>query len=507
MHKLTCYLSRVESSSSTKRTLSGFKVAVPSLLARQQKHHHYIKTSDARKLLTCKSTDISVFNLLDRTGQPVRSQLTVFLQDLLGKFEYTSNSIKRSYCNVVSLLNCYKYHRPSTNVFTDNRLARNFMKLLLFSKNNYSKSLFLDFKHFQPASLPAAAAAAQMSSSSGANRNGNIYEPREISFKTPYGHIACLEWGHKEAPKKILCVHGWLDNAGSFEPLVPYILKHKDNLSKYHVVAMDMPGVGHSSHRPPGSEYTTFSNIIEMRRVTQHLGWHHDLTLLAHSLGGHLSFLYSCIYPKQVSTLISIDTTHPLTHQPANWHVTIGNSIEHYFKCEYYGLKNEKLDTVVPVYTEEAAIKRLMDAHNSSLTLESAKVMFKRGATKHPNGGCTFNRDVRHRHMSVEFRPDDELMLKFLENTFKPNNLLIIRALRSPYHRPEEIRLRYYDLFKRNCKLFRDIMLDGTHHLHMNSPDCVAREINKFLEDAETVSEDINDAGAQMKPLTDKPRL
>uniref|UniRef100_A0A6G1SB39 Putative serine hydrolase n=1 Tax=Aceria tosichella TaxID=561515 RepID=A0A6G1SB39_9ACAR len=341
---------------------------------------------------------------------------------------------------------------------------------------------------------------------------GVKYEPREISFKTPYGHVACLEWGQREAPNKIFCIHGWLDNAGSFEPLVPYILKHQNNYSKYHIVAMDMPGVGHSSHKPPGSEYTTFSHIIEMRRITQQLGWHQNLTLLAHSMGGHLSFIYSCIYPKQVSSVISIDTTHPLTHQAANWHVTIGNSIEHYFKCEYYGHKNEKLDTVMPVYTEADAIKRLMDAHSNSLTLESAKVMFKRGATKHPNGSCTFNRDVRHRHLSVEFRPDDELMLKFLEHTFKPSCLFIIRALRSPYHRPDEIRLKYYSLFERNCRLFRDIMLDGTHHLHMNSPDLVAVEINKFLEDAELVrskaSEDCNGAGSPQKgPLIDKPNL
>jgi pimeloyl-ACP methyl ester carboxylesterase len=335
------------------------------------------------------------------------------------------------------------------------------------------------------------------------------YEPREITFKTPYGQIACLEWGQREAPNKILCAHGWLDNAGSFEPLVPFILKHQNNYSKYHVVAMDMPGVGHSSHRPPGSEYTTFSHIIEMRRVTQQLGWHQNLTLIAHSMGGHLSFLYSCIYPKQVSTMISIDTTHPLTHQAANWHVNIGNSIEHYFKCENYGQTNEKLDTVVPLYTEAGAIKRLMDAHNNSLTAESARVMFKRGATKHPNGGCTFNRDVRHRHLSVEFRPDDELMLKFLEHTFKPDNLMIIRALRSPYHRPEAMRLRYYSLFERNCKLFRDIMLDGTHHLHMNTPDLVASEINRFLDDAELArmkaSED--DGSAPLTPPISRPKL
>lgn len=305
------------------------------------------------------------------------------------------------------------------------------------------------------------------------------YKPCERIFGTPYGHIACLEWGQPNAPHKVLCVHGWLDNAGSFERLIPFILDHNDNHSKYHIIAMDMPGVGHSSHKPPGADYTTFSNILEMRRVTQQLGWK-KLTLLSHSLGAHFSFMYSCIYPDQIESMISIDLAHPITRQVNNWNVTIANSIEDHFKCEYHHEDDPTTNIRVPVYSEVDAIKRLMDGHSSSLTRESAEVMLKRGAKKQ-RWGFTFNRDVRLRHLSLEMRPDDDLMLQFLKGPFRPN-LFIIRANRSPYHRPEDVRMKYYELFELNCPLFRDTMLDGTHHLHMNSPGLVAKAVNEFLD-------------------------
>lgn len=370
------------------------------------------------------------------------------------------------------------------------------LSLLAASNKRYYHSLVVENKKYSLFFSPKPTVvlqANQMSNNNSNSTKNNSHEselrkkfkPKDIRFKTPYGHLAALEWGHAEAPHKILCIHGWLDNAGSFERLVPFILDHEDNHKLYHIIAMDMPGVGLSSHKPAGAEYATFTNIMEMRRVVQQMGWQ-KVTLLSHSLGSHFSYLYSCVYPDQVETLISIDLAHPLTRQVHNWNVTIANSIEEHFKCEYHHEDDPTTNIRVPVYSEVDALKRLMDGHSNSLTRESAEVLLKRGAKKQ-RWGYTFNRDVRLRYLSLEMRPDDDLMLQFLRGPFRPN-LFIIRANRSPYHRPEEVRLKYYELFKKNCPLFRDVIADGTHHLHMNTPDTVAIEINKFLDDARSVT-------------------
>mgnify|MGYP006388282055 CR=1 FL=1 len=59
--------------------------------------------------------------------------------------------------------------------------------------------------------------------------------------------LAGLSWG-EPGEKPLLALHGWLDNAASFIPLLPL-------LEKYHVVALDFAGHGGSEHRAAGYDY------------------------------------------------------------------------------------------------------------------------------------------------------------------------------------------------------------------------------------------------------------
>ena len=71
---------------------------------------------------------------------------------------------------------------------------------------------------------------------------------REFSFEIPGGlSIAARRSGDPDGPK-LLALHGWLDNAASFEPLAEYFADHD-------LVAIDLPGHGRSSHRADGAWY------------------------------------------------------------------------------------------------------------------------------------------------------------------------------------------------------------------------------------------------------------
>lgn len=306
------------------------------------------------------------------------------------------------------------------------------------------------------------------------------YESRERRFKTVYGHIAALEWGNPNAPNKVLCVHGWLDNAGSFERLIPFILDFGDNENKYHFVAIDHPGCGLSSHKPAGSQYTEFSTVFEMRRVVIDLGWD-KIFLLAHSLGAQLSFLFSLVYPFQVRSLVSIDVPHLLTPGLNNWAPIMASSIEAQLNIEEV-LTDDPVDNFqVPVYSEQDALNRLMSGHDNSLTKESAQIMLKRGAKKE-RWGYTFNRDLRQRLMFVELKSDYDLLKRYM-NDFFSSNLLVIRANQSSFKFNPNISQPFFEIFEKNCKLFKQVFLDGTHHLHMNNPESVAPEICKFFDE------------------------
>ena len=58
-----------------------------------------------------------------------------------------------------------------------------------------------------------------------------------------------------------LVLAGWLDNAGSFDGLIPLL-----SLPSPHVVAIDLPGHGLSSHRPPGTNDVFINYLTDIRR-------------------------------------------------------------------------------------------------------------------------------------------------------------------------------------------------------------------------------------------------
>jgi len=114
----------------------------------------------------------------------------------------------------------------------------------------------------------------------------NMIEAKELRFPLPYGQLAAKEWGNPDG-MPVLAVHGWLDNAGSFDPLIPHILQ-PHNL---HIIAIDEPGVGFSSHKPVGSEYNRWSTLVDMKRVVDYMKWD-KFTLIGHSQG----YLYLNIF-------------------------------------------------------------------------------------------------------------------------------------------------------------------------------------------------------------------
>ena len=72
-----------------------------------------------------------------------------------------------------------------------------------------------------------------------------MFKGEEKTISIPGFTIAAREWGAADGIP-VLAVHGWLDNASSFQFLAPL-------LPQAHIVAVDLPGCGLSSHRAPGA--------------------------------------------------------------------------------------------------------------------------------------------------------------------------------------------------------------------------------------------------------------
>ncbi|KAK6634741.1 hypothetical protein RUM43_012143 [Polyplax serrata] len=226
------------------------------------------------------------------------------------------------------------------------------------------------------------------STSGGSNTSS---EPEELQIPVPNGHISGLWWGPKNQ-QPVLALHGWQDNAGTWDRLAPLLVP------EVSVLAIDLPGHGLSSHYPPGQMYYLFwDGVYVVRRIVSYFKWK-KVTILGHSLGGAIGFLYAGVFPNDIDKLISIDIVSPTIMEPSVQASRCGDSIDRI-------LKYEKLTAdSLPCYDYEEMINIVEDAYKGSVTRESCKILMKRGMAPSPGGsGYHFARDVRLKAAGVGF--------------------------------------------------------------------------------------------------------
>ncbi|HNL32158.1 MAG TPA: alpha/beta fold hydrolase, partial [Pseudomonadales bacterium] len=119
----------------------------------------------------------------------------------------------------------------------------------------------------------------------------------ELEFDLGTLRIAAKGWGEHDATP-LLALHGWLDNAASFDRLAP-LLPH------LRLVALDMPGHGLSSHRPAGCRSHIWDDLPELLQCADQLGWQR-FHLLGHSRGAGIATLLAAAVPERVISLTLI---------------------------------------------------------------------------------------------------------------------------------------------------------------------------------------------------------
>ncbi len=120
------------------------------------------------------------------------------------------------------------------------------------------------------------------------------------------------EAGPKDAPT-LLLLHGLPTSSRQFEPLFARLS------DRYHLVAPDYPGFGHSDWPDPKKFAYTFDHIAEvMSHFTETLGLSH-YTLYMHDYGGPVGFRMALAHPERVDALIVQDAAGHNEGLGANW--------------------------------------------------------------------------------------------------------------------------------------------------------------------------------------------
>jgi pimeloyl-ACP methyl ester carboxylesterase len=120
------------------------------------------------------------------------------------------------------------------------------------------------------------------------------------------------EAGPKDAPT-ILLLHGLPSSSRMFQPLLTRLA------DRYHLVAPDYPGFGHSDWPDPKEFAYTFDHIASvMERFTQTLGLSR-YTLYMQDYGAPVGFRMALAHPERVETLIVQDAVAHNEGLGANW--------------------------------------------------------------------------------------------------------------------------------------------------------------------------------------------
>nr|WP_319528262.1 alpha/beta hydrolase [Pseudomonas laurentiana] len=120
---------------------------------------------------------------------------------------------------------------------------------------------------------------------------------RDQSLDVNGNQIALRIWGD-EGGHPVLALHGWLDNAASFERIAPH-------LKGCFVVAPDLAGHGRSEHRRSDSGYYLWEYASEMNMLVECLGWRR-FSVLGHSMGTGIASILEAMN-KSIDSMIFLD--------------------------------------------------------------------------------------------------------------------------------------------------------------------------------------------------------
>jgi pimeloyl-ACP methyl ester carboxylesterase len=126
--------------------------------------------------------------------------------------------------------------------------------------------------------------------------------PRDATLGIRGARLAYRQWGEDQEPP-VLALHGWLDNAASFDALAP-------KLVGYRVIAPDLPGHGFSDHRGPEGSYNIWDDLPDLFAFTQALELGR-LRVLGHSRGAFIGTLFAAIEAPAVRSLVLLDGIAP----------------------------------------------------------------------------------------------------------------------------------------------------------------------------------------------------
>jgi pimeloyl-ACP methyl ester carboxylesterase len=275
-----------------------------------------------------------------------------------------------------------------------------------------------------------------------------------VNIQLAWGTLEGLHWARPGAPK-VLCLHGWLDNAASFVPLAPY-------LKDFDLLALDFAGHGFSSHRPETNRYYFTDYLFDIDAAMDRLGWD-QCHLIGHSMGGGVASCFAAAIPERVNRLVLLDSLGLLT-LPANQAAQ---------QLRLSMLSVRKARSFLRPYesVEDAMLAR---QKKSPLSDAAARLLCERS--------------LEHTGDYYQWRTDPRLNWRSPQLSGDEQSLEMLAAINSPTLLiSSDMIIDYFgkDMAHKRLSAIPDskhVTTDGHHHFHMEQPEQVGGHITEFLQ-------------------------
>ncbi|KAJ2949339.1 hypothetical protein O0L34_g15250 [Tuta absoluta] len=294
------------------------------------------------------------------------------------------------------------------------------------------------------------------------------FAEKEISIQAPWGKVAALSWGC-EADPPVLLVHGKLDVATTFRPLVALLPR------AFHYVSLECPGVGNSDQFPKYARFTTADMVPAIVAVKEHFKWDRFI-YIGHSLGVVLGKYFNFAYPGVIKRMVELD---PVPAYDAWFPESFGPWYKlfygDYYQKDTYHKYNGPEETA-PKYTYERALHMMVQGRG--LTQEAAEHILERALKPAGDGKYRFTYDQRQKEVTrLPLSP--EFMKKLYTSVSTPTFAILAQ---------KQIDLCAYNYapFIMDASAwpnnnFRFKIVPGGHDVHLCNPRCMADDIAHFL--------------------------
>ncbi|MFA5683777.1 MAG: alpha/beta hydrolase [Lysobacteraceae bacterium] len=256
------------------------------------------------------------------------------------------------------------------------------------------------------------------------------------------------------APRRVLALHGWLDNAMSFAPLAA-------RLPDCEIIAIDLPGHGHSGHLPAGHGYHFIDYLDDALDAMDALGWPR-CHLLGHSLGGAVASTLAAACPQRVDHLLLIEALGPLAGTPGKAAEALRQGIEARRRPVGAGRALRDLDSAVAARLRATPMQP-----------DNARLLLTRNLIDGEDG-LRWRSDPRLR-LTSPLRADEASIGEWIAAIEAPTLLIVADRHDGLFE---------YDLVARRSAGLRNgrvVRLPGAHHLHMDHPEPCAAAIRQAL--------------------------